>query len=103
MKKTIFGETEIKRFGCDVYYDQGMYEDPNGAFVSYEDHAKVVAALNDILCAIAEKGVKLCQEIATVYERYNITEMPDGALVDMQTIQESRNMVAPLSSEDERG
>lgn len=41
--------TEIKRYDCDVYYDRGMYEHSNGGFVSYEDHAAIVAALQEQL------------------------------------------------------
>ncbi|MFL6614129.1 MAG: hypothetical protein ACJ8LD_10510 [Pantoea agglomerans] len=46
--------------------------------------------------ALAAKALELCSEAAHVYQKYNVTQMPDMDLVDCQTIQELSDLVAQL-------
>lgn len=46
--------------------------------------------------ALAAKGLELCSEAAHVYQKYNVTQMPDMDLVDCQTIQEFSDLAAKL-------
>ncbi len=59
--------------------------------------ADALAAANGRLAAesvmVKSKGVELCSEAASVYSKYNKTQMPDRDLVDMQTIQEMRDLI----------
>lgn len=46
--------------------------------------------------ALAAKGIELCREAAHVYQKYNVTQMPDMDLVDCQTIQEFSDLASQL-------
>jgi len=46
--------------------------------------------------ALAAKGMELCREAAYVYDKYNVTQMPDMDFVDCQTIQEFSDLAAKL-------
>lgn len=51
------------------------------------------AALQHKLDAISAKALELCSEAAHVYQKYNVTQMPDRDLVDHQTIQELSDLI----------
>lgn len=53
--------TEIKRYDCDACYDRGMYEHSDGVFVAYEDHAAIVAALQEQVRALAAESAALAR------------------------------------------
>lgn len=53
--------TEIKRYTCDVYYDVGMIGHSGGEYVTYEDHAAVVAALNEQVQALAAAQKRIAE------------------------------------------
>lgn len=46
--------------------------------------------------ALSAKGLELCSEAAHVYQKYNVTQMPDMDLVDCQTIQEFSELANQL-------
>ncbi|WP_394550980.1 hypothetical protein C1N58_12640 [Pantoea sp. SGAir0180] len=52
-----------------------------------------IAELQQKLDAISAKAIELCSEAAHVYQKYNITQMPDRDLVDHQTIQELSDLI----------
>lgn len=80
--------TEIKRYGCDVYYDRGMYECPNGEFLSYADSATIVA----------ERDVRIVELESTnrsVTENYlRVTEERNEALYKVIDLQEQVGALA---------
>ncbi|KAB0555327.1 hypothetical protein [Pantoea stewartii] len=55
--------------------------------------ASSVIDLQQKLDAISAKALELCSESAHVYQKYNITQMPDRDLVDHQTIQELSDLI----------
>ncbi|WP_432372372.1 hypothetical protein ACRPHP_16745 [Pantoea allii] len=59
-----------------------------------EQKEKDYAALQQKLDAISAKAIELCSEAAHVYQKYNITQMPDRDLVDHQTIQELSDLIS---------
>lgn len=50
-------------------------------------------ALQQKLDAISAKALELCSEAAQIYQKYNVTQMPDRDLVDHQTIQELSDLI----------
>ncbi len=64
-------------------------ETMEGRYVAYEDYA----ALQQKLDAISAKALEPCSEAAHVYQKYNVTQMPDRDLVDHQTIQELSDLI----------
>lgn len=81
--------SEVKRF-IDV--NDCMEEFSEGPWVTYEDYAELKAQRD----ALAAKGLELCSEAAHVYQKYNVTQMPDMDLVDCQTIQEFSDLAAQI-------
>ena len=80
----------IKRYSFTVSSDFiGPRQTENGGFVDYEDYA----ALQQKLDAISSKAIELCSEATHVYQKYNVTQMPDRDLVDHQTIQELSDLI----------
>lgn len=57
---------EIKRYGCDVYYDRGMYECSGGEFVSHDDYAASVAERDMRIAALQDQVRALAAEMAVV-------------------------------------
>jgi len=51
------------------------------------------AVLHQKLDAISAKSLELCSEAAHVYQKYNVTQMPDRDLLDHQTIQELSDLI----------
>ncbi len=70
-------------------FGQGLFVSDKGDYVKYEDYA----ALQQKLDAISSKVLELCSEAAHVYQKYNVTQMPDRYLVDHQTIQELSDLI----------
>ncbi len=81
----------IKRYEVvgDKYGDGTVKESETGQVVFYEDYA----ALQQKLDAISAKALELCSEAAQIYQKYNVTQMPDRDLVDHQTIQELSDLI----------
>lgn len=73
----------------DKYGDGTVKESDTGQVVFYEDYV----ALQQKLDAISAKALELCSEAAHVYQKYNVTQMPDRDLVDHQTIQELSDLI----------
>lgn len=81
--------SEVKRFkpviNSKPYKPYAFCEEnEEGIYVRIHDYAALKAERD----ALAAKGMELCREAAHVYEKYNVTQMPDMDLVDCQTIQE---------------
>lgn len=55
--------------------------------------ARKFSEMQQKLDAISAKAIELCGEAAHVYQKYNITQMPDRDLVDHQTIQELSDLI----------
>ena len=63
---------EIKRYACDVYYDRGMYDHSDGDFVSHDDHAAIVAALQEQVRELAFRSNGMTDEDKQqIVEEYN--------------------------------
>lgn len=58
------------------------------------DHVETLEERLDILLdELADKAAEVLREAATVYQLYNDTQMPDGNLVDGQTLQELADLI----------
>ena len=76
----------------DMYRNAEMsWEKAMMSAIGEDGTGSVTKAISDLKAerdALAAKGMELCREAAHVYEKYNVTQMPDMDLVDCQTIQE---------------
>lgn len=65
--------TDIKRYACEVYFDRGLYEHSDGLFVSYEDHAAIIAEkdarITELETMFQKKGVQDGNKITALQEQ----------------------------------
>ncbi|AYN25725.1 hypothetical protein D8682_26505 [Buttiauxella sp. 3AFRM03] len=95
----------VKRYnaGCAYAGEEEMTQVDDGSYVSYEDYAALLKerdaleVLNDALVVdcdeLKKTGKALIDEACHVYRRYNKTQLPDGDIVDEQTIHELSNAI----------